>query len=84
VFRDQVVTAVSDARFDTKDESNEVTGTISLREMLTYYPANVAMDRRQFRDGWPHRWSPSWLLSRRARPWTPKRWPRRSPKSWTA
>jgi hypothetical protein len=51
VFRDKVIAAVFDARFDTRDEKNTVTGTISLRDMLTYYPANVAIDRRQVRDG---------------------------------
>jgi hypothetical protein len=50
-FRDRVVESVFDARFDTRDENNKVTGTISLRDMLTYYPANVALDRKQVREG---------------------------------
>lgn len=51
VWRDKTVKAVFDARFDTRDENNNVTGTISLRDMLTYYAANIALDRRQLRDG---------------------------------
>jgi hypothetical protein len=35
------------ARFDTRDETNKVTGTITLQDLLTYYSANVALDRRQ-------------------------------------
>jgi hypothetical protein len=46
-FKAAVVEAMYNARFDTRDETNKVTGTITLQDLLTYYSANVALDRRQ-------------------------------------
>jgi hypothetical protein len=50
-FKAAVVEAVFGARYDTRDETNKVTGTITLKDLLTYYPANVALDRKQITDG---------------------------------
>jgi len=50
-FKAAVSEAVYEARFDTRDEHNNITGTITLPDLLEYYSANIAMDRRQLRDG---------------------------------
>ena len=50
-FKAAVVEAMFGARFDTLNEKNQATGTITLRDFLQYYPANVALDRKQLAEG---------------------------------